>query len=825
MSSLAACFKIHGTSKDNQDTIRQMVQDHKDNGSTSPALDALNDMIKMSEASRVKVVERIEAAGGKATEGGQDAAASTATSENINSDMDQDLENTIVADSFPQVDGQDVKALPEEWPARTVVFAEFFSNVYESQSGWEYKSITQARNAVAEKFSLEQTGPFKKAVDEAIEYAVVQISRSIYTDGLQLQGNPRVTFDHLVRLYEQQPRLATRTSESVRNQAYSTPAPIAMLANVLALMDQRRGDVVYEPTAGTGMLLMGADPDSVIVNEMDDTRVAILKEQFSAVQQGDALQVTLAGKPDVVITNPPFGKVKHESGTPKTFNVDGFKTQEIDQAITLDALDKMVDNGRAVLIIGGLDKQIPEEERAKRYGAGGKKRYFEELYTKYNVVDHFTISGDLYNKQGAGWPIDVIVIRGKGESDKATPEFVAPPIYKTFEELGERLEKITFGQENHFGMDATRREQKAATPVRGPRTIATGAPFANNITTDGTATEQGLQSGQEGDGTRTGSTERPDEQVRQDWASAIRGTGEGAQSLAENPEDNELGLGADGVYSGQDRREGTEGDTGSQGSAGVNDDVRLAGSTGSRSGRKVVASEGQVHYRPESKGGEIGTLTPVNMSKPLQDALQRLSEKHGSVDNFVYKSLKYKSLKELHDAFSAEQIDAVALALDNIQKGSGFILGDQTGIGKGRVVAAMIRYAYNEGKVPVFMTEKQALYSDMYRDMIDIGFAPSIADSIMQTNSGSVFLNEDDDVKLVSPSKWNGVLDTVDGMPTVGRGKNAVEKSIVFTTYDQLNIQYKKGTDVPAPRRRFLQQLMNSGKVVLIMDEAHNAGG
>jgi recombination protein RecA len=32
------------------------------------------------------------------------------------------------------------------------------------------------------------------------------------------------------------------------------------------------------------------------------------------------------------------------------------------------------------------------------------------LYEQYNVVDHFTVSGDLYARQGAKFPVDVIVI-------------------------------------------------------------------------------------------------------------------------------------------------------------------------------------------------------------------------------------------------------------------------------------------------------------------------------------------------------------------------------------------------------------------------------
>lgn len=84
----------------------------------------------------------------------------------------------------------------------------------------------------------------------------------------------------------------------------------------------------------------------------------------------------------------------------------------------------------------------------------------------------------------------------------------------------------------------------------------------------------------------------------------------------------------------QDIPQGIDGDTGNEGTYGENDDVQLADSTGGRSGREVVASE-QIHYKPESKGGEIVTLVPANMFKPLQDALKRLASQHGSVDEIV----------------------------------------------------------------------------------------------------------------------------------------------------------------------------------------------
>ena len=42
-----------------------------------------------------------------------------------------------------------------------------------------------------------------------------------------------------------------------------------------------------------------------------------------------------------------------------------------------------------------------------------------------------------------------------------------------------------------------------------------------------------------------------------------------------------------------------------------------------------------------------------------------------------------------HGASAAEQIDSVALAIDNIKNGESVIIGDQTGIGKGRQAAAI----------------------------------------------------------------------------------------------------------------------------------------
>lgn len=165
------------------------------------------------------------------------------------------------------------------------------------------------------------------------------------------------------------------------------------------------------------------------------------------------------------------------------------------------------------------------------------------------------------------------------------------------------------------------------------------------------------------------------------------------------------------------------------------------------------------------------------------------------------------------------------------------VVNHNTGIGKGRVVAATIRYAIRKGWTPVFVTEKPDLYGDMFRDMADIGLRKMLGHEprALMTNTGeSVPLDEE-------ALAWKQEADQAraDGQPIPKRrgrfltagGKPAQEKAmqamasgkgqhdIVFTTYDQMNTIKKQETD----RRRFLRQIMPNS--LLILDESHNAGG
>lgn len=223
------------------------------------------------------------------------------------------------------------------------------------------------------------------------------------------------------------------------------------------------------------------------------------------------------------------------------------------------------------------------------------------------------------------------------------------------------------------------------------------------------------------------------------------------------------------------------------------------------------------------------------MAHATKAALDRVEKRHGDLDAFVSGRLGYD--EDLGKYYSAEQIDALATAIDNVERGSGYIIGDQTGIGKGRFVAGMIRYAMRKGWTPVFVTEKPDLYGDMFRDMTDIGLPKMLGREprVLMTNTGkSIPLDED-------ALAWKKEADQAraDGQPIpkrrgrflVGGGMAAQEAAmraivsgkpghdIVFTTYDQMNTIKQQETD----RRNFIRAIAPNS--LIILDESHNAGG
>ena len=735
----------------------------------------------------------------------------------------------------------------------TVALGGYFKEQLES--GRQYGDIREARkeaDALLGGVPAERKSTIVKDVDESVELGVTAAARDIVNDGKDAVD----TFRGLVDLYHRQPNLSSRTSTSVANQQYSTPAPLAYLASQLAGIDKTK--TVYEPTAGNGMLLIGADAKKSTVNELDANRASRLRAQDFDVTEHDATDYTPGKQYDAVIANPPFGTVKDDAGNKRGWEVSGHETAEIDQAIALKALQSMKPDGKAVLILGG--KKGSEAGRRAKYNTATQRSFYKALYDNYKVADHFSVDGRLWTRQGASFPVDIIVVDGKGKTEgRPFPAANLPRVYKTFDSLEELLnggkQEVRQGVDTERGLlgsgdsDAGRRDgdQGSATPVLASGGLAGRAASSEQRSGGGRAqsgertseaghVQPGTELAETGGGRPAGPSDTggsgqrvPRASVRQDGSerqevAVADGKERGSAQVPDDgskPADMARGAGSavrarvveEAPASAEDRKKPP-----------VKQDVHkedaapkqeAAPSSTPKPKKQPTVTKGtdlQDVYQPASQSASLGTLIPKNMAAPIHDALENLREKHGDIDAFVAKELGYKDAAELAGRFAGEQVDAIALAIDNMSRGAGFITGDQTGIGKGRVNAAIIRWAKRNGKTPVFVTMKPELYADMIRDLNDIGetgFNP------LPTNTlrGKKAITLPDGGKLKSPSNLDKVI-----AKAISQGKLEGFDGI-FTTYAQLASSNGKDT----PRRELLRSLNEN--TVLILDESHNAGG
>lgn len=223
-------------------------------------------------------------------------------------------------------------------------------------------------------------------------------------------------------------------------------------------------------------------------------------------------------------------------------------------------------------------------------------------------------------------------------------------------------------------------------------------------------------------------------------------------------------------------------------------------------------NEFQTPYQPASKLGMPSSMVPINMAGATYAALNDLEGREGSVDDFVAGRLRY-STTELGDRFSPEQIDALALAIQAVESGRGIINADQTGMGKGRFVAGMMRYAKVQDKTPMFLTIKPELFTDIFRDIDDIG-SRDLFKKLFIFNEGvhvMRFGTEDQILyRATTPQDRRRVLDAKELDSDV---------DMVLATYSQFQRAAHKNL-----KAQLLTEI-SRGNTMLFLDEAHVASG
>ncbi len=702
----------------------------------------------------------------------------------------------------------------------------FINRIQTVLSMGEFKTGIAGMRKIAEDCGLE--GAKDTDLQELVETAVVGMARR-YASSKAMSDD--VKFAKIKLLYNRQPSLNQRDSERVMKQQYSTPAPYAYLADVYVKGNGKEIKSALEPSAGNGMLTIGLPMDKVHVNDIDAQRLENLRRQgFKNVTSQDGTQPFTDKDVDVVVTNPPFG-----SATPKEY--DGYKISSLEGQMAINALESMKDDGRAAIIIGG------KTEYAKNGSLNPKdKAFLGYLYSHYNVEDVINVDGSLYAKQGTSYPTRIILINGRRldenafppVKDKARAETVKDydELYKRIEDdilRGERMDS-SIGGETRSAQPELDKQGSADTPKERVRAGERGGSKPDG------EREPDLFDSTSVSGTHDDLENQRGTEPRQDGGlpngdSRADGTGtEPSPSKEPTAGTNEQRGNGSGGAGRNDAQPSTDESTNAGSGSGPRGQLqRVDKSVRGLSTEKVT-------YAPKSENPF--TLKAV-MPADQQEAVNKNLEKLGDADQFLVDELGYNDKDDLYSHLAAEQVDSVALALQQAKKGNAFIIGDMTGIGKGRQAASLIRYAKKQGQVPVYFTKTAGLLSDVYRDLVDIG-SPDLRPFVFGSAKEAAITDSDGKVVFALPSKSEvkRVLDYIEK-----NGKLPDEYDYVLTTYSQVsNGVYEfdengarkekklaKGKTFGAAalsgqrRRDAIEKLMDNA--YLILDESHTAGG
>lgn len=222
-----------------------------------------------------------------------------------------------------------------------------------------------------------------------------------------MKAKPVAVFEQLRKLMAQLPtqRSDSRTKEQQDLQQFSTPPTLAYLA--AKVLNLTVGDVVVEPSAGTGSLAVfarGAGAN-VHANEISERRREALKRLGFTVTGADAefLNSTLpvSIKPTAVLMNPPFSSTGDRGLT----NSSKYGARHVEEALL-----RLEDGGRLVAIVSdgmGMDKPKLQE-------------WWQKIAGKYNIRADVSLSGKEYAKYGTTYDNRLLVIDKTGPTPGAT---------------------------------------------------------------------------------------------------------------------------------------------------------------------------------------------------------------------------------------------------------------------------------------------------------------------------------------------------------------------------------------------------------------------
>ena len=528
-------------------------------------------------------------------------------------------------------------------------------------------------------------------------------------------------------------------------------------------------DVYLEPSAGNGGIavfgyVLGSEKTfnlSMYANEIDATRsrdlasLDIFDDIFN--ENAEVINDILPNKvnPSVIVMNPPFSQATRMKGK---------KDQRIGTRHVESAFDSLQYNGRLVALVGdGMNTQNSKH-----------KEFFARMADKGNLRASIAIPGKAYQKFGTTFPTRILIF------DKTFPDAGNKPVIDSVESLEslvpllERIQlarispqpigskpgskKTSEGTEPSAGSPPAVRD-----PASGIRDVQRSADTGLSRTDEGILREKFLKSEAEGsvessdggrrEGRRSADTGRPGQEPGERGVSDLRGTS-----------------GRDGLSQHQVKTRRND----NQQEQSELDDIE----------------DSDVSIFNKYVPGFFVEGTSKHPAKLVESVAMALVK---SPETDYEVTLEKEVIKNVSDAQSLAVILAGASFSKKLPNGEtkGFALGDGTGVGKGRTIAAIMRDWWNKGhKKSVWITENSQLEDDAKRDISDVGWK---------------------DANVLSTAGSSGI-----------KAKDTVpdQDGIFFTTYNTL----KKGEGETSRMEQLVNWLGEDFDGVIAFDEAHNMG-
>lgn len=221
---------------------------------------------------------------------------------------------------------------------------------------------------------------------------------------------------------------------------------------------------------------------------------------------------------------------------------------------------------------------------------------------------------------------------------------------------------------------------------------------------------------------------------------------------------------------------------------------------------KTLAA-GRLAYTPLTQLGEADSATPAALWLSQKRLFSTIKADCPAWDDYVSSGLGIAP-SELSSLISAEQIDACGLALRAFEHRAGFIVADETGLGKGRILASMARAFLQAGRKVFFITERKTLFTDFWRDLKAVKADTLVSEPFLLHPKGRIY---GPGGELLFKAKGpKGYKDALAAGPQ--------DTKLVMSCYSQFNRDLK-GHD----RWSFAQAFADGA--LLILDESHNAAG